>query len=128
MSDVGKIRYWKRADRDKDGMIYFATATNAGHARAEGDDKATEITFEEYRTNVPQQVHNGADREAASQPADPAQAKAQAFAELQEWSNRNSHACTIQDQIAMLALWNHQLCNWAMTAMQQGHRGGDNVQ
>ena len=50
MTDV-KLRYWKRDD--KDGMIYFATATNAGHARAEADETAHEVTFAEYVENVP---------------------------------------------------------------------------
>lgn len=136
MSEVGKIRYWKREEVDPKtktvGMIYFATASNAAHARAEDDTKATEVGFEEYSSNVPKGVHNGEDRTPEpikpTDPVDPAAAKAQAFMELQEWSQRNSGSCTIQDQISMLALWQHSLCNWALAAMQQGHRGGDNVQ
>lgn len=128
MSEVGKIRYWKRPHIDKAETIYFATASNASHARAEGDDKAVEISFEEYTKNVPKEVHDGADRPPESpKPVDPAAAKAQAFMELQEWSNRHANTCTIQDQISMLALWQHSLCGWALAAMQ-GHRGGDNVQ
>lgn len=115
MADVN-IRYWKR--EEKDGVIYFATATNAGHTKAEADTSASEVGFEEYRQNVPASVHNGADRHTQPPAAsDPQQAKQAAWAALQAWTNQYGDVVAVQDQVAMLELWKFQLCAWAANTM-----------
>lgn len=116
------LRYWKRPG--KDGIIYYATATNAGHARAEADTTATEITYDEYDANVPPQVHNGADRNEpprAAAPGDPVLAKQAAWSALQTWTAQHGDNVAIQDQIAMLELWKHQLCTWATASIAEAH-------
>jgi hypothetical protein len=117
MSDVS-IRYWKRAESDGT-TVYFATATNAGHAKAEDDERATSISYREYQDNVPQQVHNGADRETASIPNSPIEGKQAAWMALQGWTDTHSNNVAIQDMIAMLELWKFQLCAWANATMAQ---------
>lgn len=114
MTDVS-IRYWKRPE--KDGIIYFATATNAGHAKAEADERATEVQYEEYSQNVPQQVHNGADRIEQAHSGTPIEYKQAAWMALQAWTHSHGDSVAIQDQIAMLELWKHQLCMWATSTM-----------
>jgi hypothetical protein len=112
MADVN-IRYWKR--NDKTGTIYFATATNAGHDKAENDPDATEIAFNEYKDNVPDKVHNGADRGAPPHAA--LQGKQAAWEALQHWTAEYGETVAVQDQIAMLELWKFQLCSWASSTM-----------
>lgn len=115
MVDVN-LRYWKR--EEKDGVIYFATATNAGHTKAEADTNASEVGFEEYRQNVPASAHNGADRTPQTPTApDPQQAKQAAWEALQAWTNHYGDVVAVQDQIAMLALWQFQLSAWATNTM-----------
>lgn len=112
-----ELRYWKR--NAKDGVIYFATATNAGHAKAEADEQAIEVQYEEYSQNVPQQVHNGADRTEQAHSGTPIESKQAAWMALQAWTQQHSNNVAIQDMIAMLALWQWQLCGWANNTMSQ---------
>lgn len=117
-----ETRYWKRARHDLDKnpaeVIYFATDTNAAHVRAENDPHAQECGFREYSDNVPEQVHNGADRGTAPvELADPLVGKQQAWEALQAWTHAHGDSVAIQDQIAMLELWKHQLCMWATSTM-----------
>lgn|SRR5574340_477626 len=117
------IRYWKRGE--KDGIVYFATATNAGHAKAEADNHAVEVDYKEYSENVPSQVHNGADRDTEADRAEransgaPIEGKQAAWMALQAWTQTHSNNVAIQDMIAMLALWQWQLCGWANSTMAQ---------
>lgn len=93
-----EYRYWKREEAA--GIIYFATATAASHARAEKDEKATEISEEEYKANVPKEVHNGADRmQQNTEQPDP---KDTAWTKLVEW--HATCALPFPDQIAMLEI------------------------
>lgn len=111
-----ELRYWRRAA--KDGIIYFATATNAGHAKAEADEQAIEVGYQEYSENVPQQVHNGADRSPEQvHSGTPIEAKQAAWLALQAWTQNHSDNVAIQDMIAMLELWKWQLCGWANSSM-----------
>lgn len=45
-------RYWRRIEPDTK-LVYFTTQSNAAHAKAEADSRATEIPQEEYEANVP---------------------------------------------------------------------------
>jgi hypothetical protein len=120
--DKIETRYWKR--ETDNGVIYFATDTNAAHARAESDKHAMEVGFREYSDNVPKEVHNGADRAtngAATIPPD-IEAKQAAWQDLQNWTKVHGDHVAIQDQIAMLELWKFQLCAWANNTMAQ-HAG-----
>lgn len=117
MTDV-KIKYWKRDNPKDNGTVYFATATNAGHARAESDSYAVEISEQEYRQNVPEESKDSA------APVPPA--KQAAWQELQLWTQKYGDKVAVQDQIAMLELWKHQLCAWAVDTMQNETQQGVN--
>lgn len=107
-------KYWKRTikhpvDPSKDEVIYFATEGAEAHKKAEGDPNAVRITPEQYAENVPEAVHNGADRLAAP-PAPDAHTLAAnaAWVELQEWAAKHG-GITPQEQIVMLELMSHRI-------------------
>lgn len=119
--DKIETRYWKRERMDlKAGdteVIYFSTDTNAAHSRAEGDPHAKECGLTEFSENVPKEVSNGAARAAGPELVDPLIGKQQAWESLQAWTHTHGDSVAIQDQIAMLELWKHQLCMWATSTM-----------
>lgn len=125
-----EIKYWKRAEPDGN-TVFFATATNAGHDRAEKDERASQITEEEYRANVPKDADLKTDTPKRAEQAKPQQeeqtqfipddliAKNEAWDALQQWTFQFKDRIAIQDMIAMLELWKYQLCGHATSAMAE---------
>jgi len=130
------IRHWKRSEPDGT-TVYFATATNAGHDKATKDERAQQISADEYYANVPKEAVraaapkavNGSQSPAAADPtpsegsaeAEDISAKQAAWGSLQDWTTHYSQFINVQDMIAMIALHQHQLCETAFRAMAEHH-------
>lgn len=88
-----RYSYWKRTAID--GIIYFAAeADSPAETAAQNDKEATQISKQEYEANVPDVVHNGADR---TQEIDPKDA---AWHNLLVWQSEAK--IPLPDQVAML--------------------------
>jgi hypothetical protein len=118
MNDV-TVRYWKRENQIDEGTVYFATATNAGHLKAEKDGSAYEISHEEYNNWVPRGMGDVPPTPPVDTLAVANKAKSDAWEMLQGWTHKCSDSVAIQDQIAMLELWKFTLCAWANNSMAE---------
>src|ERR1700743_1050385 len=93
------IRHWKRSEPDGT-TVYFATATNAGHDKATKDERAQQISADEYYANVPKEAVRAASPKAVTRSESPAEAApppSEGSAETEDTSAKQRPWGSLQD-------------------------------